>query len=331
MSKSPIIAVIGGAFALSLATFHPAAAQSAGQQATDPTFQPEASPEDNARRSRSRHQRPRAPRPDAAPAAPAAPTPEELVASAQLLATAAGTACQVTEATELGLTVTQEAVYEAACATGPGYILIATTPAQAVDCVLLNGQANLVRASDPEADVGQQCALPANQNVVAVLQAYATEAGVDCIVDEASAIGKTDDGNLMYEVGCQDKDGYWLEKTASGWTTTACWELVGRRTTCRFTPAAESYGAWKGILAGTTAAACDVQQTRLMGKDSADLTIYELKCASGDGYLARVNAEHRAQRVHTCAEAVNIGGGCQIGVAPAATTEDTPAAAAPTT
>tara|TARA_R110001606_G_scaffold12306_5_gene53308 strand:+ start:172900 stop:173886 length:987 start_codon:yes stop_codon:yes gene_type:complete len=326
VSNSPLIAVIGGAFALSLATFQPAAAQSAGQQATDPTFQPEASQEDNARRSRSRHQRPRAPQ---APAAPAAPTPEELIASAQVIATSAGVACQVSEAAELGLTVEQEAVYEAACTTGPGYILIASTPAQAVDCVLLNGQANLVRATDPEADVGQQCALPANQNVVAVLQAYATEAGVDCIVDEASAIGKTDDGNLMYEVGCQNKDGYWLEKTTTGWTTTACWELIGRRTTCRFTPAAESYGAWKGILAGTTAAACDVQQTRLMGKDAADLAIYEIKCATGDGYLARVGADHRAQRIHTCAEAVNIGGGCQIGVAPAATTEDAPAAEAP--
>ena len=325
MPKSPFIAVIGGAFALSLATFQPAAAQVAGQQATDPTFQPETSQEDNSRQRRSRHQRPRAPRPDAAPAAPAAPTAEELVASAQVIATSAGVACQVTEATELGLTVAQEIAYEAACATGPGYILIGSTPPQPVDCVLLNGQGNVARAADPEADVGQQCALPANQNVVAVLQAYATEAGVDCIVDEASAIGKTDDGNLMYEVGCQNKDGFWLEKTATGWATTACWELIGRRTTCRFTPVAESYGAWKDVLAGTSAAACDVRQTRLMGKDSANLSIYEIKCASGDGFLARVGADRRAQRIHTCAEAVNIGGGCQIGAAPVAATEDAPA------
>ena len=326
MSKSQIIAVIGGVFALSLATVQPAAAQSAGDQATDPTFQPETSQEDNSRQRRSRHERPRAPR---APAAPVAPTPEELVASAQVIATAAGVSCQVTEAAELGLTVAQEAAYEAACATGPGYILIASTPPQAVDCVLLNGQAGIVRAADPEADVGQQCALPANQNVVAVIQTYATEAGLDCTVDEASAIGKTDEGNLMYEVGCLNKDGYWLEKTPAGWTTTACWELIGRRTTCRFTAATESYGAWKDILAGTSAAACDVQQTRLMGKDSAQLTIYEIKCASGDGYLARVGADRRAQRIHTCEEAVNIGGGCQIGMAPAATTEDAPAAPAP--
>ncbi len=330
MSKSPIIAVIGGAIALSLATFQPAAAQSAGDQATDPTFQPDGQQE-NTRRSRSRHQRPNAPRAPQTPAAPVGPTPEELIVSAQAVATSAGVACQVTEAVALGMTEAQEAAYEAACGTGPGYILIAATPPQAVDCVLLAGQAANVRATDPEADVGQQCALPANQNAVAVIQAYATEAGVDCTVDQASAIGKTDDGNVMYEVRCQARDGYWLEKTATGWTTTACWELIGRRTTCRFTPAEVSYGAWKDILAGTTAAACDVQQTRLMGKDSANLTIYEIKCASGDGYLARVGADRRAQRVHTCAEAINIGGGCQIGVAPAATTEDAPAATAPTT
>lgn len=322
MIKSPIIAVIGGAFALSLASYQPAAAQSAGQQATDPTFQPETSDEDNSRSRRSRHQRPR-PRP--APAAPVAPTPEELAASAQAIVSSAGVACQVTEAAELGMTDAQEAAYEAACATGPGYILIASTPPQAVDCVLLAGQASKVRAEDPEADVGQQCALPANQNVVAVIQAYATEAGVDCVVDQGSAIGKTTEDNLLYEAGCLNQDGYWLEKTPTGWVTTACWELVGRPTTCRFSTAAESNGAWKTILAGTSAAACDVMQTRLMGKDSAELSIYEIKCASGDGYLARVGADRLAKRIHTCAESVNIGGGCQIGVAPAATTEDAPA------
>ena len=326
MSKSPFIAVIGGVFALSLATVYPAAAQSAREQATDPTFQPDAAQEDTSRRRLGRHERPRTP-----PPAPKVvePPPEELVASAQEIATGAGVTCQVTEATELGLTVNQEAVYEAACATGPGYILIAETPPKAADCVLLAGQAERVRETDPEADVGQQCALPANQNVVAVVQAYATEAGVDCAVVRASAIGKTDDDHLLYEVACESKDGYWLEKTPTGWTTTACWELIGRRTTCRFTPTSVSYGAWKDVLAGTTASECDVQQTRLMGIDSNQLKIYEIKCAAGNGFLARVSADRHAQRIHTCEEAINIGGGCQIGVPPVVTTEDAPAAAAP--
>lgn len=316
MSKSPFIAVIGGVFALSLATFHPAAAQSARDQATDPTFQPEATPEDNSRQRRSRHERPRAPQ---RPAAPVGPTPEELIASAQVIATSAGVACQVTEATELGLTVAQEAAYEAACATGPGYILIASTPPQAVDCVLLNGQANIVRAADPEGDVGQQCALPANQNIVAVIQAYANEAGIDCAVDRGSAIGKTSEDHLMYEVGCANQDGYWLEQTPAGWKTTACWELVGRQHTCRYTTEQQANGAWKSVLAGTDAAACDVTQSRRVGTDAAQLAIYEVKCAVGDGFFVRVGDDRHAQRVHPCAEATHIGGGCTIGV-PAAVT-----------
>ena len=68
-----------------------------------------------------------------------------------------------------------------------------------------------------------------------------------------------------------------------------------------------------------------------MGVDANQLKIYEIKCASGEGFLARVGADRHAQRIHTCAEAINIGGGCQIGVTPAATTGDAPAAAAPTT
>ena len=70
----------------------------------------------------------------------AAPTAEEIIAAAQIQATAAGAACQVTSANLLGVTPEQIPMYEAACATGPGYILIASTPPQAVDCVLLAGR-----------------------------------------------------------------------------------------------------------------------------------------------------------------------------------------------
>jgi hypothetical protein len=330
-------AAVGGAFALAMTVVHPAAAQD------EPSARPaaedapranggvrgeqvlpgriggrEPARQQNARRSRQQAQ-------------PAAPTAEEIVAGAQATATAAGLSCQVTEATSLGFTAEQAAVYEAVCATGPGYILVASTPPLTGDCVLLASQAATVRASDPAADVGQQCAMPANTDVKAVVGAYAREAGVTCTVDDALAIGRTSAGNLLYEVGCQNEDGYWLEKTDAGWTVTACWEIANQADTCRFSTPAESNSAWKSVLAGTDAAACDVQQTRLMGTDAARLKIYEIKCASGDGYLARVGADRLAQRVHTCADAVNIGGGCQIGVAPAATTVEAPAAAAPNT
>ncbi|WP_339914992.1 hypothetical protein [uncultured Brevundimonas sp.] len=316
MLRSKFTAAIGGAFVLAMTTVQPAAAQTNPDYTTDSAAKPEATQEESPNRRLGRHERPRRqPR----PTAPVAPTPEELVASAQLIATAAAINCQVTEAVELGLTTEQEAVYEAACATGPGYILISSTPPQGVDCVLLAGQGQIARAADPAADVGQQCTLPANQNVIAVVQAYANEAGVDCTVDRGSAIGKTSEEHLMYEVGCANQGGYWLEQTPAGWKTTACWELVGRQYTCRYTTEQQANSAWKSVLAGTDAAACDVTHSRRVGTDAAQLAIYEVKCAVGDGFFVRVGDDRHAQRVHPCAEATHIGGGCTIGV-PAAVT-----------
>lgn len=314
MSNSKFIAAIGGAIALVMTIGHPAIARdlSGARSAAADSVQSE-----NRGSGRSRQ-------------APA-PTPEEIIAGAQATAVAAGLDCQVTEAIALGQTAAQEAVYEAVCATGPGYLLVNSTPPLAGDCVLLASQAVTLREQDPAADVGQQCTIPANLDIKAVIGGYAREAGLNCTVDEALAIGRNDAGNLLYEVGCQNEDGYWLEKTASGWNTTACWEIVNQAKACRFSTVAESNSAWKTVLADTPAAACDVQQTRLMGIDANQLKIYEIKCTSGEGFLARVGADRHAQRIHTCAEAINIGGGCQIGVTPAATTEDAPAAAAPTT
>src|SRR5690606_20487532 len=119
--------------------------------------------------------------------APAGPTPEENRAAAQALAAAASVACQVTEAQHLGVIGEQIPVYEAACAAGPGYLLIASTPPQANDCVVLAGSAATLRARDPAADVGTQCSLPANTDIARVIAGYARDAGIDCTVDEGGA------------------------------------------------------------------------------------------------------------------------------------------------
>jgi hypothetical protein len=261
----------------------------------------------------------------------AEPTPAQNLAAAQALMTTAGLSCQATEAARLGVT-TDEAksdTYEVICATGPGYLLIASNPPKTFNCIELASQAMTTRERDPAADVGQQCTLPANQNPTPVVAAYAAEAGITCTVDQGAAIGKNSTTNeLIYEVGCADADGFWLEKEATGWSLQPCYDLAlqtnGR---CRFTTTAENMIGWKGVLEGTTAAACDVQQARRVGRDAQGLNVYEVKCGSGDGYFARVDAATRkAQRAQTCVEAANVAGGCTLTtVAPAAA----PAPAAP--
>src|SRR5690606_7801180 len=129
-------------------------------------------------------------------------TPAEAIEAAQAIATTAGLTCQVTEANRLGFTNDNHPMYEAACATGPGYIVVGSTPPQSFDCIELKSQADQARARDPNAEVGQQCAIEKNNDVVSVLQAYATEAGVTCTVDNGTVLGKSSDGAVIYEVGC---------------------------------------------------------------------------------------------------------------------------------
>lgn len=245
------------------------------------------------------------------------PSPEQVKTAVEGLLTATSTSCQPTETMLRGQSGENQSIYETACATGPGYILISSTPPQAVDCVILFGQADITRAKDPAADVGLQCQIPANNNVVAVITAYAKDAGVSCAVDQASTVGKSGEGNIVYEVGCPGTEGYRLEKTPTGWVKTECVKLAGMATTCKFTTTAESAATLKGWLAGSAAAACDVTQARYMGANDNG-TFYEAKCGAGDGYIARLDAQMAVQQVYPCAEAQRIGGGCKLTVVPEA-------------
>ena len=242
------------------------------------------------------------------------PTPEENRAAAQLIAIATNSGCQVSEANLLGARPEGGNVYEASCAAGPGFILIGTTPPTAADCVSLAGGAAIAKEQDPAADPGLQCVMPANQNAVQVVGDYARQAGVACQVDAGMAVAVN-----VYEVGCANADGFRIEKIDGSWLAIPCWDLALDGKNCRFSTEAESTGVWPAILAESTASGCDVAQARKMGLiDAQRLGLYEIRCASGDGFIVRIDTAGKAKRAQTCAEAVGVGGGCTLGTPPAA-------------
>jgi hypothetical protein len=322
-----LLALAGGALALALIATQPAFAQDVPDN-PDPGGRSESDRASGNLRGESvlpgrigggRPDRPqdnRATRNRNAPPPP--PTPEQILAEAQAIVTAAGSTCSVTEAIQPGVDPERRKIYEAACAEGPGLILIAATPPQSFDCLELAGTAATARLRDPAADVGQQCTLPANQNGLAVIGGWARTAGVSCTIDQAIAIGKSDADNIVYEVGCAGVDGYWLEKVGTGWKLQDCLQISSVGGTCRFTTGQEQADGFEPKLAGTDAAACDVTQVRLMGQN-ANGRFYEAKCAAeGEGYIARINAEGVTQQIYPCATAQRIGGGCRFTPAPAA-------------
>lgn len=242
--------------------------------------------------------------------APAAPSAEEITAQAQALAQVAASSCQVTEAKLLGASAEGHSYYEVACGTGPGYILAGSTPPQASDCVLLAGQAQMARERDPEAEVGTQCSLPANTDVLRVISAYAQEAGVACTVDQGMVVGRNNAGNAIYEIGCAGVQGYWIEKAATGWENTECLQVITQNATCRFTTPQEGAASVKTMLAGSDAANCDVTQARFMG-ENPNGRFYEAKCAAGNGVIARIQ-QAAVQQIYPCEDAQRIGGGCTL-------------------
>lgn len=248
--------------------------------------------------------------------APAPPTPEQILAAAQAQMALTTTGCQVSEAKLLGKTAADTTVYEVACGTAPGYIVETKTPPEASSCIILAHSADVARAADPTASPAQ-CTLAANTDVQKFLRQYAKDAGVACTVDQAKLRGQSNDGAVVYEVGCSDGPGYWIKQQAATWTKRPCIQIVAENGTCEFTTASENAAFVKTLLAGSEAASCNVTEARLMGQN-ANGVFYEAKCDGADGVIARLNAENVVQQIYPCATAQQIGGGCKLTTAPAA-------------
>lgn len=252
-------------------------------------------------------------------------SPEQIKAAAVALAAQLEPGCQVVDANLRGNSAQGQSIYEASCATGPGYILITAVEAKgdapaiaatSADCIDLMGQADLARQRDPAADVGLQCEIPANQDVLKVVSDYAKAAGVQCAVDQGSATGVRNN-QTVYEVGCPGADGYWVEREGQGWKATPCMEIRSMSGACRYTTAMEQAATFKSWLTGSEAASCDVAEVRYMGANPNG-AFYEAKCNGADGAIIRMDNAKAVQQVYPCATAQRIGGGCTLTPAPAA-------------
>lgn len=237
-------------------------------------------------------------------------TPPQVAEAAGAAVTAAGLTCEVTESALLGTTHDNNDLFEVACERGTGYILTSATPPQTFECVVLAAQADEIRAQGGELAPNSVCRLPGNQGAAGAIATFAAEAGLSCRVDAGKALGFTPEGNAVYEVGCAGEDGYHIERTAEGWRTMDCLQAMAINLTCEYTTVAEQAAAFKPLLAGTALDICDPAQLHLLGQNASGRFI-EVKCTSGEGFVARVKDRVIGQ-VYTCGQAVRIGGGCTL-------------------
>jgi len=139
--------------------------------------------------------------------------------------------CAVTGASRLGANATGAAHFEVSCSSGPGYLLIDAMPPRAVSCLALAGAARDRRARRQD-----QCQLPANRIDLSTWRGLASQAGIDCDVDQGAMLGVKAAGGEIHEIGCRDAAGYFIELGEDNvWAVTDCLILQAQGHACGFT------------------------------------------------------------------------------------------------
>lgn len=242
------------------------------------------------------------------------PSAAETLTGARGAVAAAGVACEVSEARWLGRNASNDTtLYEVACQTGPGFLINDGEPPQVLNCLAGAASAAMLRAEDPDAQVGAQCELAANADAIAALTPAARAASISCTIDEAAWIGRTTGGQDRYEIGCAGADGYWMETTQNTLEPTrvlTCFEVVQAGATCRMTTAEEQIAS-AAAMAAPANRACDATAARFAGHNENG-RFYELACAEGAGFMFRTDTAGAFQEAYDCVDAQRIGGGCTL-------------------
>ena len=228
--------------------------------------------------------------------------------------------CQFQEARFVGRNTSNgRTLYEVACSNEPGFLLVDSAPAEAINCIANNASVAARRAEDPDAETGSECSIPSNIDVVAAVAPYVQSAGITCGVDQARWIGTTSQGSHRYEVGCPSSEGYWFDVDASGQTSNvmSCLRAVAGGGTCQFTSAQEQ-ASWLAAMAASSGRSCQANAARWVGQNDGTGQIYrEVGCSDGVGFMVRTDRANTFESVIECSAASGIAGGCTLSEAAA--------------
>lgn len=200
--------------------------------------------------------------------------------------------CAVEDAVALGRDGVGRPAWEIACEAGDGHVIVAGD--RTMDCLAL-------------ANGGTPCRMPANRDPARAVGGLAREAGVTCPVAQGRLVGRTPDGAIVYEVGCEDGPGAWIERSGAAWTVTPCDRVAAIGGECRFTSPSDIDRA----LVARVAAVCPARRARFMGGEAGG-EWYEAACDDGRRLVARIDATGAVAETLPCEEARLIGDGCRL-------------------
>jgi len=227
----------------------------------------------------------------------------------------AGIPCTITDAYYIGAndtkddkgkTVTQK-LYEVACQGAVGQILTYAPPAPAkhYDCFAVLSTPNI------------RCRLPGNADLKSVVAGCVTQSGRTCAISDFRFDGSTPAGDAYYEVGCTGALGFILKHTAANETVaTDCSLAIGTNLECKLTTLAAIKAADRAIidkLLASSGAACQVKDTRTIGRLSSGGSGYEVACTDAKtGFLLLAKADGSLEHAIPCAKAEGVLGGCKL-------------------
>lgn len=191
--------------------------------------------------------------------------------------------------------------YEIACREGGGFLIVSTPGSDvAHDCLLLAASAEAIRRREPGDDRRPVvCTLPVNADPQRRYADMARDSGLTCTVDAGALVGRSEDGDLVWEIGCRDRIGAWIELKPEGWVVTDCLEVLSLGGRCELTSARELATA---LSDWTDASLCRPVSARSMGRTAAGTAWFELACRDAPPVVVAREAD-RTVEVLTCEQA----------------------------
>lgn len=205
-------------------------------------------------------------------------------------------------------------LYEIACKTGPGFIVIAASPTE-VYIPFTCTRAWLQQQKDPK-NIG--CELPENQPhykwLKPVIQPYLP----GCEIGGVRLVGSSTEAPFFdrYEIGCSNKVGGFIDypqltsDAPVGFRT--CIGQEGTNVTCTLSTHAQIVDSLKP-LAATADSKCQVSDVRFVGVTTEGNGVYyEFGCSNQPGFIVRAKlSDNSFDRLVTCSASASLGG-CKL-------------------
>lgn len=189
-----------------------------------------------------------------------------------------GRDCAVANARGVGSTAAQT-VYEVACQSGPGYIVMIAKAADGAS------SANPCIGYDELSGAGVKCTLTTPEQREAAIQDLAKAGGKPCAVKGHHFVGTTSDHSDYLEIACTDGKGYMLETDAGGKFKAEidCGQAAGIAGGCTLTDTRAAQTEQNNLYAKLAKKAgfnCDVSKYAAFAVNQPGVDVVELQCGN---------------------------------------------------